>query len=631
MKRVFNSTIALILCFCVLLSGSVIAFAADVPVPTGFTVTYVGDSKISLKWDSVGSSNDYGYAIERATDPNGKWEEIEGRILKTEYDDTGISGGGTYYYRIRAFLRAKPLGPWKRTYGDYTAPVKAIVDPGVVKNLIVVTTGSTSLKLAWDSAAGSAGYQVYMFDPVINDFKRIATTTTNSYTVRKLNERTTYRFKVRAYHKLNGVKYSPFSNEATASTSIADVKNFGLTNSNDTEYTISWDANNTVTGFVLEKYDKATSEWKAVKFNNSIVTTETSYKVTGLKRGEYDKYRIRTVIVENGKTTYGNWSEVLYGGALPLAPVGLDYAANTDNGVSITWDPIEGAAGYEVYCKNENGNFKSIGTTTRNHFNHKNLTEEKYYEYKVRAYVGTESKPYYGSFGDVMRIKYTPLEIPESVYPEDWDETGIIGYLYDPVEQCFYTADDTWQRNFGYNVIYDNAASLIVIYIETARIKFGYDNRDWMVQLWKGQYGWVLYGSEIGIYNKDKNMPVEHYECSNDEDMLQMEMILFEKVEVAEGVYIWKRTFGRPYERQWWHTGFVWGNMIGRYDTDLKMYARITMRDFEMRDAFVEGLKKVHIDNPGQDPFVEIKKPTSIPDSNNVFWVDKLDVYFYWT
>lgn len=642
MKRVFNSTIALILCLCTIFSGTVIAFAADIATPTGLTVTFVGDSKISLKWDAVDGSN-IAYSIERATDPNGKWKEIKDKETKTYYDDTDITGGETYYYRVRAF-RTWTLTSWKRIYGDYTSYVKAIVDPGQSKNLVIVTAGATSIKLAWDSSAGAAGYQIYMFDPTINDFKKIATTTTNTYTVRKLSERTTYRFKVRSYHKLNGVKYSSFSNEVSATTTLYDVKDFCLSSSSDTTYTISWAANSNVTGFELvryEKYNDETGEWKNVKLDNATVTTKTSYTVTGLQRGQYDKYKIRTVLVENGKTLYGEWSEILTAGALPLAPTGLDYAPNTDNGISLTWDHMDGVAGYEVYCKSEDGNFRSIGTTTRNHFNHKNLTEEKYYEYKVRAFVGSESNPHYGAFGqDQIRLKYTPLEIPESVYPEDWDKTGIFGYLYDPKEQCFYTADDTWQRNFGYNTIYDNAASLVVIYIETSRIKFDYDNRNWMVQLWKGQYGWVLYGSEIGIYNKDASMPIEHYNCSNDEDMLQMEMTLYEKVYLTDDktVYTWKQSLHRPYERQWWHTGFVLGNMIGRYDDDLKMFARLTMRDFAMRDAFVKGLKEAHLDkdNPGQEPFIEIdpKKYNPLKDkleSNNVFYVDKLDVYFYWT
>ena len=205
--------------------------------------------------------------------------------------------------------------------------------------------------------------------------------------------------------------------------------------------------------------------------------------------------------------------------------------------------------------------------------------------------------------------------------------TGILGYLYDPVEKCFYTADDTWQRNFGYSEIYDNAASLVIIIIETCRLKFEYDNRDWMVQLWKGQYGWVLYGAEIGIYTKDKNKPVDHYDCATDEDMLQMSMVLWEKASNPLGGTYWKRTFGRPYERQWWHTGFVWGNMIGRYDTDLKMEARITMRDFDMLEGFVGALKSEGFQEV-TGSWTDVLNAKGNP---NCFRVSNLDVYFYWT
>ena len=631
MKRVFNSTLALILCICMIFSGSVIALAADVATPTGVVATMSGDSKVVVKWNSV--SGAAGYSIEKSTNPNDSWKEVKKNASSADYTDSDVTGGGTYYYRVRAYKKSGFLNLGK-TYSDYSATAKIIVDPSKVNGLMAASTGATSVKLAWDASKGAAGYQVFIYDNATASYKKIAVTSTNSFTVKNLEETTKYKFKVRAYHKLNGVTYGTFSEEFTVSTALYDVKNFRLSSSTSRSYSISWDANENVTGFQLAKYDKESHEWQIQKFGDSFITKQTSYEVNNIKEGDNDKYKIRTVLVVGGTEICGNWSSALVGGTLPVAPTGIDAAANTDNGLTIAWEPLEGAAGYEIYCKNENGNFKSVGTTERSSFNHSNLTEKKYYEYKVRAYVGNVEDKMYGNFSESIKVFYEPLEIPESVYPEDWDETGILGYLYDPVEQCFYTADDTWQRNFGYNEIYDNTASLVVIYIETARIKFAYDNRDWMVQLWKGQYGWVLYGSEIGIYNKDPQMPVTHYDCANDEDMLQMEMVLYEKSDASPTG--WKRTFGRPYERQWWHTGFVWGNKIGKYDTDLKMYARITMRDFEMRDAFIEGLLKVHIDNPGQDPFEQIKNPlTDIPKGNNVFWVgegkNKLDVYFYWT
>ena len=149
-----------------------------------------------------------------------------------------------------------------------------------------------------------------------------------------------------------------------------------------------------------------------------------------------------------------------------------------------------------------------------------------------------------------------------------------------------------------------------------------------MIQLWKGQYGWVLYGSEIGIYNKEKSRPVEHYTCANDEEMLQMSMTLWEKAKNPMGGTYWKKSFGRPYEKQWWHTGFVFGNMIGRYDNDLKMEARITMRDFDMLNAFVASLKG--------EGFIDVNSMSwtdalNMKNNPNCFRVSGLDVYFYWT
>ena len=626
MKRTLKSTLALLLCLCTIFSGTVIAFAADVAAPTNLTVTNVKDTGATLNWNGV--SDVKGYIVYRSTKSDGGWEELD-KTTKTTYTDEKANSGTIYYYAVRAYKLQKG---WfnidkydtdkNRDYSDYVVSQRIISDPALVKGLMSTTVGATSISLAWNSSAGSKGYQIFMYDNATQSYKKIATTPKKTYTVRNLQDRTTYKFKVRSYHKQNGVTYSDFSNELSVTTSIADVTNFRLSNSSNETYTISWDASDRVSGFQLTRYDEGDGDWKVVKIGNSTVTKETSYTVN-VKGGGYAKYKIRGYVEVAGKQTFGNWSAVVLGGTIPGTPVGLKIAANTDNGLSLTWDKLDGAAGYEVYCKDESGNWGSVGTTETNHFNHRNLTEKKTYEYKVRAYVGNTAYKKYGNFGETVKQLYEPIEIPEEVYPDDWKETGILGYLYDPNEKCFYTADDPWQRNFGYSEIYDNSAALVIIIIETNRIKFAYDNKDWMIPLWKGQYGWVLYGCEIGIYNKEKNRPVEHYTCANDDDMIQMEMVLWEKVEGK-----WVRTFGRPYERQWWHTGFVWGNMIGR-NKDLQMRARITMRDFEMLDAVVKAFKEKGFKEVSLKITDFLKNPAvPTPDS---FFVNGLDIYFYWT
>ena len=82
------------------------------------------------------------------------------------------------------------------------------------------------------------------------------------------------------------------------------------------------------------------------------------------------------------------------------------------------------------------------------------------------------------------------------------DESGIAGYLYDPDEKCFYTGSDPWQRTIGYNQAFDAVSPAAFIAFDTVRLKFDYGKKNWLIQVWKGQYGVAFYGAEIGIYNK---------------------------------------------------------------------------------------------------------------------------------
>ena len=121
-------------------------------------------------------------------------------------------------------------------------------------------------------------------------------------------------------------------------------------------------------------------------------------------------------------------------------------------------------------------------------------------------------------------ITFQKHENQDSIYTQELEQIGLVGYLYDSKNECFYTSDDPWQRNFGYSEVYDVAAGLTLMIIETLRIKFPYKDKDWMIQVWKGQYGLVLIGAEVGVYTKPKDRKIEHYDCAADEDKLRMEM-----------------------------------------------------------------------------------------------------------
>lgn len=173
-----------------------------------------------------------------------------------------------------------------------------------------------------------------------------------------------------------------------------------------------------------------------------------------------------------------------------------------------------------------------------------------------------------------------------------------LGYRYNPDGDYYYTDDkDCWQSNAGYNEYYDNLAGLAMMPIDQIRIRFTYDHKDWMIQLWKGQYGTLLIGTEIGVYTaeegsyKGETGDVNHYNCAAKEDWLKMEMTCYWS-ENNSGTY--KKAFHREYDYYWWATGFVKGQLT-KYTaprTEIKLKARITFKSEEMASLFVKGLKE---------------------------------------
>ena len=170
---------------------------------------------------------------------------------------------------------------------------------------------------------------------------------------------------------------------------------------------------------------------------------------------------------------------------------------------------------------------------------------------------------------------------------EDAEKTAAIlnacGFEYDEKQGIYYSSTNPWQKNFGFNVIYDMTAPMAGMYYSTERIYFQYDNKDWMIQLWKGQYG-ITSGAEIGVYNKtDKIM---QYDCVSEDEFLEMSFDFYN-----QGEYI----FSRGPEKHWWLTGFKIFNAGVPILIDLDMTIKFPTKS--MADAFEAGLKKAAKDN----------------------------------
>lgn len=156
-----------------------------------------------------------------------------------------------------------------------------------------------------------------------------------------------------------------------------------------------------------------------------------------------------------------------------------------------------------------------------------------------------------------------------------------LGFAYDKEKDIFYTTNDAWQRNFGYCHLYDVFAPLFMMIIDTEPVKFYYDNRNWMITFWKGQYGMTT-GAEIGVYaTKQKMVNKRTLYMPVDKDMLDMSFTLYKKGDKIASIK----------SKHWWLAIFK----LGMYSKPkhLSMDISITFLDKEMLNSFLRSFKKL--------------------------------------
>ncbi len=162
---------------------------------------------------------------------------------------------------------------------------------------------------------------------------------------------------------------------------------------------------------------------------------------------------------------------------------------------------------------------------------------------------------------------------------------GIVGsgFNMNLSEMLVYATVDCWMRDFGFCYLYDVIANSMPIFFHyiTRRFKFEYNNLEYMIQIWKGNYT-VANGGEVGVYCREKEKFGSYYDCANDEQMLEMSMQILhgDKILVDKGP-----------ELHWWMNGFHLGTRMYLPES-LTMKFSIVMTDEEMLSAFCEAIDK---------------------------------------
>ena len=152
-------------------------------------------NSITLKWNKVTKAT--GYKVYLYNKSTGKFEGVK-TLTSNTYTIKSLKAGTTYKYAVKAYTKVGDTTFWADTYTTITTATK----PATLN--VTVTAGSKKATLQWNKVTGATGYQVYMQAPG-GSFEKVKTTTDNKFTMTGLKKGVTYKFRVRAYKKVDGV------------------------------------------------------------------------------------------------------------------------------------------------------------------------------------------------------------------------------------------------------------------------------------------------------------------------------------------------------------------------------------------------------------------------------------------
>lgn len=185
------------------------------------------------------------------------------------------------------------------TNGNYTSSktVNFKILPNQVKGLNQSSASQSSVKLSWTKVEGSvSGYAVYKYNTSTKKYTYVSSTSGTSITVSKLSAGNSYVYAVRAYKKVGTSTkyYSPYSANVTAYT-VSKTPSITLSSAAQS-VTVKWGQ---TTGANRYYVYYSTNGGKTYKKAGGV--TSTSYKISGLKKGQKIYVKVKSAKTIAGK------------------------------------------------------------------------------------------------------------------------------------------------------------------------------------------------------------------------------------------------------------------------------------------------------------------------------------------
>ena len=376
--------------------------SSSVPAPSNLKVAEYSNSAIKLTWTKA--SDVTGYYVYRSTDGK-KYSKIKTlKASTTAYTNTSLTAGKKYYYSIASYKNtstgAVAIGPKSSAINITTTSSSSVPAPS---NLKVAEYSNSAIKLTWTKAPDVTGYYVYRSTDG-KKYSKIKTlkASTTAYTNTSLTAGKKYYYSIASYKNTStgavaiGPKSSAVNALTISSSKLSYPSGFAVKEVATDAIKLVWNKSSNASGYYIYRSidNKNFSKIKALP------SSSTSYTNTALYLDTTYYYKIASYVNSNGSIGLSAKSPAVNAKTTSTS-VSFTSKTSTSTTITLNWD-YPSATGYQIYRLDINtGKYVKIASTSAKSYTDKNLSSDRYYNYKVRAYLVSGGITTYSPYNSV--------------------------------------------------------------------------------------------------------------------------------------------------------------------------------------------------------------------------------------